>query len=38
MPWKDMSVFHMAAAFVNDMKKIDLLLKHSKVKTDPNVQ
>ena len=38
VPWKDMSVFHMEAAFVNDMKKIDLLLKHSKVKTDPNVQ
>lgn len=38
VPWKDMSVFHMEAAFVNDMKKIDLLLKQSKVKTDPNAQ
>jgi hypothetical protein len=35
MPWKDMSIFHMAAAFANDTKIIDLLLKQSKVKTDP---
>ncbi len=38
MPWEDMSIFHMAAAFTNDPEMIDLLLKQSKVKTDPDAQ
>jgi ankyrin repeat protein len=38
MPWKYMSIFHTAAAFTNDTKILDLLLKHSKVKNDTDAQ
>jgi ankyrin repeat protein len=33
-----MSIFHTAAAFTNDTKILDLLLKHSKVKNDTDAQ